>query len=419
MSDKYYAVAILFVIWLIFALVDAIIDAIKKRRALKAEFKRFRAEKASILAENDNLSKKLNEANALVKELSEKCTLLSVDADKFECLYVEAEKKAQRMESENLSLHALFQKGNVNAIPWAAGLIADYLTYGIEIEAKKLDWGSNIQRQKKVASIRQIRAEAQRQIEAAKVAQYQLEYLRQLYPAIDDILEIEYAELEATEEIPDYDPIRNYLSKEEWLSLSETQRNQLALDRYIQSHRKSKWQIGRDYELAVAYEYQQKGYAVDTTGSYMGLEDLGRDLIAKKDGLKLIIQCKYWSKNKTIHEKHIYQLYGTMVSFCIENNLRMDSVKGVFVTNIHLSPMAKSAAEMLDLTVVENHPLKDFPRIKCNIGHDEYGCAAKIYHLPMDEQYDSTKIDKHGEFYAFTVAEAEAKGFRRAYKYFK
>ena len=37
----------------------------------------------------------------------------------------------------------------------------------------------------------------------------------------------------------------------------------------------------------------------------------------------------------------------------------------------------------------------------------------------MDEQYDMIKIDKPGEFYAFTVKEAEDAGFRRAYKYFK
>jgi hypothetical protein len=31
--------------------------------------------------------------------------------------------------------------------------------------------------------------------------------------------------------------------------------------------------------------------------------------------------------------------------------------------------------------------------------------------------YDRTKLDKAGEFYAMTVAEAEAKGFRRAWRW--
>lgn len=311
-----------------------------------------------------------------------------------------------------------FLSSHVESMPWLAGMMADYLTYDLEVEAKKLEWGSNIQRQKKVASIRDIRAEAKLRIELAKVAQYQLEYLKQLFPSIDEVLEAEYEELDVGKGIPEHDSVRDYLSKEEWQSLSSTERNQLALDRYIKSHTKSKWQIGRDYELAVAYEYSRKGYSVDTFGSYMGLSDMGRDVIAKQDNKVLIIQCKYWSKEKTIHEKHIYQLYGTVVSYCIEHHLNLGDVHGVFVTNIELSPVAKAAATMLDIRVAERHPMVDYPRIKCNIGHDAYGNIEKIYHLPMDEQYDSTKIDKPGECYALTVAEAEEKGFRRAYKHF-
>jgi len=38
--------------------------------------------------------------------------------------------------------------------------------------------------------------------------------------------------------------------------------------------------------------------------------------------------------------------------------------------------------------------------------------------LPMDQQYDTTKINKKdGDFYAFTVQEAEDKGYRRAHKW--
>ena len=307
---------------------------------------------------------------------------------------------------------------NLQAMPWLAGMMADFLTYDIEVLAKKLDWGSNHERAKKVASIREIRAEAKRRIEEAKIATYQLEYLKQLYPSLEDVIETNFSDLEFTKEIPDYDPIRPYLGKEEWVNLSDTQKNQLALDRYIESRKKSKWQIGRDYELSVAYEYLKKGYVVDTQGSYKGLEDMGRDIIAQKDGTFLIIQCKYWSQEKTIHEKHIFQLFGTMVSFCLENNYDKDFVKGVFVTNITCSETAKRMAQYLGIAIVENHKIVDFPRIKCNLGYCNKK-QTKIYHLPMDEQYDSIKIDKKGEFFAFTVSEAENAGFRRAYKYFK
>ena len=58
----------------------------------------------------------------------------------------------------------------------------------------------------------------------------------------------------------------------------------------------------------------------------------------------------------------------------------------------------------------------DYPRIKCNVGRDSYGFKTKIYHLPFDQQYDNVIIEpQKGECFAFTVEEAENKGFRRAY----
>ena len=309
-------------------------------------------------------------------------------------------------------------KSNITSIPYMAGMIADIETYGLENLARSLDWGYSYERLKKVKSIREIRKDAKAIVEKNKEAQYQLAYLLELFPNLNDVIECEFNQLPIIEvnAISDYDATRDYLSKEEYERLTVTERNQLALDRYNDSHNKTKWQIGRDYEQYVGYQYRQKGYDVDDFGSYMGLEDLGRDIIAKKDNTVLIIQCKYWSSIKQIHEKHITQLYGTMISYCIENNVDQSNVKGVLITNIHLSDMAKKMATYLDIKYVENYAIGTYPQIKCNIGHSDYG--EKIYHLPFDQQYDATKIDKDGEFYAMTVAEAEAAGFRRAFKWF-
>lgn len=308
---------------------------------------------------------------------------------------------------------------NLKAIPYMAQIMADYETYGLEILAKELDWGENIQRVKKVISIREIRKEAKKIVERHKEAEYQLAYLLNLYPNLQDIIDAEFEQLpiEDIKDVSDYDEVRDYLSKEEYQSLSVCERNQLALDRYIKSHKKSKWQIGRDYEYYVGYKYAQMGFEIDYFGSYMGLEDLGRDLIAKKDGEYLIVQCKYWSSTKQIHEKHITQLYGTLVSFCIENKIEQKRVKGVLVTNIKLSEMAKEMAKYLGIRYKENFAMGEYPRIKCNIGHGEGGIT-KIYHLPFDQQYDVTKIKEPGEFFALTVQEAEDAGFRRAFKWF-
>ena len=89
----------------------------------------------------------------------------------------------------------------------------------------------------------------------------------------------------------------------------------------------------------------------------------------------------------------------------------------LFISSTSLSDVAKSFSDKLHVTYVENFQFKEFPRIKCNLGHGEFGEQTKIYHLPMDQQYDSVVIDKPGEFLAFTVEEAEKKGFRRAYRW--
>ena len=389
----------------------------------------------------DNASKIIqnakNEAEKIISDSKSEAKKIIIEAQtKKESillqLRVEENKKLSAIESLNcfseistrdqyLSIynHILENPKNVNSnlklIPYAASIIADFETYNFKLLADILNWGHNQARAKKVASLNTLRAEAKAKIEKYKWAEYQLGYLLNLYPALQEVIETDYKDLELDiTDITEGDPTRNYLSLEEWQNLTETERNQLALDRYIESRRKSKWQIGRDYELYIGYLYERKGYKIDYFGSYMGLEDLGRDLIAKKDKTSLIIQCKYWSKEKKIHEKHIMQLYGSLIAYKLENPT--ENVTSVLITNIELSNTAKKFADVLGIKYLENKAIGNFPRIKCNINYTENG-TTRIYHLPMDFQYDKTKIEKNGEFMAMTVSEAEANGFRRAYKW--
>lgn len=328
-----------------------------------------------------------------------------------------AEKKRLLDEREALFI------SNISALPYMAGIIADYDTRGLDLLADQLDWGRNIERKKKVASIRELKRQTKLLIEEYKIAQYRLDYALKMFPALADFLETDYSQLHSVDfsklPVENHDNVRAFLSEEEYVKLSTAQRNQLALDRYLTSHRRTNWQIGRDYENYVGYVYTHRGYSVEYYGSLHGLEDLGRDLIAVRSGHPtLIIQCKYWSSKKTIHEKHINQLYGTLMCYCFENNLPFEQVKGILVTNISISETARKFAKYLSIEVVEQFPLKQYPCIKCNINKDEYGKQTKIYHLPFDQQYDSCKIDRPGEFFAMTVAEAEAAGFRRAFKWY-
>lgn len=351
---------------------------------------------------------------------------VKIEVDQHAKEYIDANLKIQKEKEkcENYirrkTAELVKLQSNLTALPYCAGIRADFETHGIELLAESLDWGQSQERAKKVASIRQIRAEAKEIAQRHIQAKYQLEYLLTMFPALEEVLDTEYGELPSLDisNISDYDKTRDWLSKEEYNQLNTTERNQLALDRYRESSRKSKWQIGRDYELFIGYELTRSGYIVDYFGSYMGLEDLGRDLIAKRSDKTLIVQCKYWSAQKQIHEKHVLQLYGTLVCYCMEHYIDINKAEGMLVTNITLSETAKRMAKYLKIKYKENYALGNYPCIKCNIRKNENGEKAFIYHLPFDQQYDHTKIDSPGEFFAMTVAEAENAGFRRALKWF-
>lgn len=323
----------------------------------------------------------------------------------------EISKRDNYIQERETSLKKFLEE-HQKSFPYISGMIADYLL--LEEYASNNYHGRSERLTERKLRIDTLLREKKELIQRAKETQYQLDFLLTAFPALSDFLSTDYRDIEYTFDYKDYDTVRDYLSKEEYAQLSESERNQLALDRYVESHGKSKWQIGRDYELSVGYQYEKKGYQVQYTGSTEGLADLGRDLIAKKGNRVLIIQCKYWSTEKVIREKHIAQLFGTALCYRVDHP--EEEVIPLFVTCTKLSDEAKEFARKLPVSYVEDFPFKEFPRIKCNIGHDDYG-STRIYHLPMDQQYDSVIIDKPGEFMAFTVKEAEEKGFRRAWRW--
>jgi hypothetical protein len=120
---------------------------------------------------------------------------------------------------------------------------------------------------------------------------------------------------------------------------------------------------------------------------------------------------EYWIKN--FSNNRTLKTFEEFAKFLNESKLRP-----IFFTSTSLSDKAKEMAKALSVEIIENEPLGEFPRIKCNVNNDEFGSQTKIYHLPMDQQYDRTIIgNRSGEFYAFTVKEAEDAGFRRAFKH--
>ena len=213
------------------------------------------------------------------------------------------------------------------------------------------------------------------------------------------------------------------LSDEEYNSLSDIEKYQLSLDRYKRRHRPNSWVAGAEYEMYCSYLLKQNGFTVVENGIMMRKADLGRDIIAYKNGNTYIIQCKRYSlqnrdgNERFIHENVICQLYGTTIEYRItnpDNSLfaEQNRIYPVLYTTGILSEMASKFAEQLGVLVV-NCKMGDYPMVKCNI-NDE---GERIYHLPYDQQYWKTKIEKKGEFYAWSVSEAEQAGFRRAMRW--
>lgn len=249
---------------------------------------------------------------------------------------------------------------------------------------------------------------------------YKYEFLLSIFPELKQYVDDEQSLLNlakygTVQDVQnDYDRVRDYVSKEEYMNLSSVERNQMALDRY-KNKKKSDWQIGAEYEMYCNYVLRKKGFSTIDFGIRQRLEDLGRDIIAQKDGIVYIIQCKRWSTNRLIHENVICQLYGTTIEYQIKhqgNSLFVPKVVAVLYTTGVLSDMAKEFAKRLNV-IVRTIPMGDYPMIKCNINNN----GNKIYHLPFDQQYYSARINKPGEFYAMTVKEAEDAGFRRAYRW--
>lgn len=264
--------------------------------------------------------------------------------------------------------------------------------------------------------VREIAAQKRTLQQQCKLQEYQLTLYETIFPWLSDFKEIssedlqQFAESEIAPE-SEYSSLKKWLSPQEYRSLSSDDRLQLALERYSK-RQKSNWQIGIEYERYVGYCYEKKGYRVRYNGATEGLEDMGRDLIISKDKKMYVIQCKRWSVEKTIHEKHIFQLYGTTILQKMEHP--DCTVGSLFITTTSLSDLAKSCADYLDITVVENFPLKEYPLIKCNVSKD----GDQIYHLPFDQQYDRVIINpSDGDFYASTIAEAESNGFRHAWRW--
>jgi hypothetical protein len=275
---------------------------------------------------------------------------------------------------------------------------------------------------------KQIAKERREALKAARIGNYLLQYCEFLAPWLDEYIGMESEELDVIiKEIHESWENKEAEFDEEVKRKIGPREYQL-LDWYWEKPNKSNWRIGRDYERYIGYLYEQDGWNVYFHG-LKGFEDLGRDLICKKGYNSIdIVQCKYWAKEKVIHEKHIYYLFGTTVEyyldkFGVQDDVRLPlfpdlvrerNVTPKLIATIDVSPKGVQVAKLLKVAI-EKIPFQRYPSVKCNVARRT---GEKIFHLPFDQQYDTTIIEEERlECYVTTVAEAEALGFRHAYRW--
>ncbi len=350
-----------------------------------------------------------------LEELEKKVLLLNQENNQLITIIDTREKALEKIIGEKSK-----------AFPWLAEAIAEFYKYqdfeiATYLETKKHP------AYKKADAVREVSLDNKLLRKQIKIAQNFVNYYETLFPWINDDLLESIAQSEGHDSEEELDPVLKFVPKAEYEKLPASERNQKALDRYLSSRKKS-YEIGRDYERYIGYLYETRGFSVEYIGIEKGLEDLGRDLICIKNNEIEIVQCKCWASHKTIHEKHINQLYGTAVKYYIDHKQILDikkslklfpdlissgQIKASFVTSTKLSETAKKFADALGINILQEKPLERYPVIKCNISSN----GEKIYHLPFDQQYDKTLIKNRGEFYASNVKEAEGMGFRRAFRW--
>lgn len=327
--------------------------------------------------------------------------------------------KELAIQQKQQDLEQLLQEKQ-QSFPWLAKLFADRCsTYDEKLIAylKEKDHAAP-------ATAARIESVVKQELRAwrtkAKQFEYQLHFYETLFPWLTEFKEVppaeafQYAQHAQSSQAEDREVFQAYLSPEEYQNLSDTERSQLALERYI-SRKKSLWEVGIEYERYIGFLCEQEGYSVNYFGATAEKADMGRDLILEKGEKVILIQCKRWAHEKTIHENHIFQLAGSTYEYQYSHPEK--NVIGAFVTTIDFSPVAVHCAELLNIRLFPNTPFREYPRIKCNIRKAAHGELQKIYHLPMDQQYDRVKISQPGECYTFTVSEAESLGFRRAHRW--
>lgn len=183
-----------------------------------------------------------------------------------------------------------------------------------------------------------------------------------------------------------------------------TSRDEFNLNRWWQNIATGQ-HIGQMFEHSVGWQLALQSWDVDLFGARMGLNDMGRDIIASRRNVKMVAQCKYTSA--PIAAASIYYLYGSAIDWKREHNFG-GWLDIAFFSHSEFMPDARAAAERLNVTLYEDYPFHPFPAVKCHINRE----GRRLYHLPWQQNYRRTILNpSNGDCLTWWVWEAAQLGF--------
>ena len=121
-------------------------------------------------------------------------------------------------------------------------------------------------------------------------------------------------------------------------------------------YRKTAQEVGQDFEILTGRAYYNRGYQIEHVGLNRDRRDNGIDIVAKKDGETVLIQCKYW-KNKKVDHTVVRSFFGDCFVYICKEGLELDKVRCV---------MAIPARSSLDYSA-EVRFKQNFPRMRYEV----------------------------------------------------
>ena len=256
----------LFIVVFVVSIIYLISDNIKRERIDKESKERY----------TESLERQNKELNIKLKN-----TVLDYDAaiDKLKSEFdIEKKELKEKLRKELWENCKKYMEDKSVSMPWLAAGMADFMTLQEEAIIQILQLGNHRDWERSI-KINDLKKEKKALIAENKLLRYQIAYFKRIVPEIEELDDFDYIPVHYDTE---NDAIKAYLSDDEYNELSETEKNQLALERYWK-RKKSKWEIGRDFERYYGYLLEQRGYKVIYFGIDKGFEDMGRDLIAEND----------------------------------------------------------------------------------------------------------------------------------------